>query len=551
MATNVIKLLRSLTRANRPTGRVYGEPYVNLADGQLGVINSTGGAQDLIGVPIFSTTATYVSGQVVNFGGAIYSALGAITTPGAWNASQWSIIPNTSSYQSWTQSYVSGAYLPLTGGTITGYLSTVTTGTTWPTHSFVKPASGTACQLSSYTITSATSGLRWVQSLGDSSAESGSNLGSNLLFSAYSDTGAAIGTPLSIARQTGNTYLGGTAVYIQPTYSGVGNASFYMVKSGSGNANNIFGLTGSLARWAMVLGTTDPESGGTAGSNFGIYAYNDSGTQIGAPLTITRSTGNVNVNGGGLTIQPSWAAIGNANIQLTKVSTGYGNNISGSTGASQRWTLILGSVEAETGSNAGSNFAITRYNDAGVGIDVPFSINRSTGFVQVAIQGIVYSTWGNHNIGFAWTGSVVNYYVDGTLIGAVSDARIKNVIGDYKHGLTTIEAMRPVRFKYKANDTPAAPPEGETAPYSTSLHYNAAIENHEVVGLIAQDVEAIAPELVSTTTGYIDGEKVDDFRQLDTAPLIFALVNAVKELSATVKSLQTKVDKLEKNVTKG
>ena len=36
-----------------------------------------------------------------------------------------------------------------------------------------------------------------------------------------------------------------------------------------------------------------------------------------------------------------------------------------------------------------------------------------------------------------------------------------------------------------------------------------------------------------------------------TDELTAALVNAVKELSATVKSLQTKVDKLEKNVTKG
>lgn len=44
-----------------------------------------------------------------------------------------------------------------------------------------------------------------------------------------------------------------------------------------------------------------------------------------------------------------------------------------------RWRVDLGNSVAETGSNAGSDFVITRFNDAGVSISAPLSISRATG----------------------------------------------------------------------------------------------------------------------------------------------------------------------------
>ncbi len=81
-------ILRSGTKGNRPAGKSYGEPYVNFAENQFGIINSAGGAQDLLGVPIFSTTNTYSAGQPVNYGGQLYVALGAVAA-GAFNPAQW------------------------------------------------------------------------------------------------------------------------------------------------------------------------------------------------------------------------------------------------------------------------------------------------------------------------------------------------------------------------------------------------------------------------------------------------------------------------------
>lgn len=66
-------------------------------------------------------------------------------------------------------------------------------------------------------------------------------------------------------------------------------------------------------------------------------------------------------------------------IFLQKSASGQSNYISGTTAGSYRWSVELGTSAAESGSNAGSNFHINRFNDAGVYIDTPLAITRSTG----------------------------------------------------------------------------------------------------------------------------------------------------------------------------
>jgi hypothetical protein len=110
---------------------------------------------------------------------------------------------------------------------------------------------------------------------------------------------------------------------------------------------------------------------------------------------------------------------------------------------------------------------------------------------------------------------------------APSDARIKTVEADYAPGLAEVNGLRPVLFHYKEND---APPDGKSA-YAT-------VAGTSFVGLIAQEVELIFPGMVTLGEGYIDGVKVDDMRTLDTSPLIYALVNAVKALTARIEQLE-------------
>jgi microcystin-dependent protein len=95
MAPPFLKILRSLVAGTRPSGRVYGEPYVNFGDNQFGVFDNSNVARDLIGVPIFSPNASYIAGAVVNYQGLLYIAIQAIS-PAAWNPLQWEQLSTSS-----------------------------------------------------------------------------------------------------------------------------------------------------------------------------------------------------------------------------------------------------------------------------------------------------------------------------------------------------------------------------------------------------------------------------------------------------------------------
>jgi hypothetical protein len=113
--------------------------------------------------------------------------------------------------------------------------------------------------------------------------------------------------------------------------------------------------------------------------------------------------------------------------------------------------------------------------------------------------------------------------------GSTSDARVKTVEAKYKHGINKISKHQPVIYKYKDNETP---------PNRKKKKKNAAEKSTKFAGLIAQEVEVIFPGMVTQGEGWIDGVKVDDMRTLDTTPLIFALVNCIKELKARVEALE-------------
>jgi len=85
---NILKFLRSITPGARPSGRTYGEMYVNVADKQLGVFDNSNVAQDLIGVPFFSPSIPYPAGAAVSYQGVLYLATTAVPA-GAFNPAQW------------------------------------------------------------------------------------------------------------------------------------------------------------------------------------------------------------------------------------------------------------------------------------------------------------------------------------------------------------------------------------------------------------------------------------------------------------------------------
>jgi hypothetical protein len=191
-----------------------------------------------------------------------------------------------------------------------------------------------------------------------------------------------------------------------------------------------------------------------------------------------------------------------------------------------------------------------------VSITAPSGANPYVLFNNSAGTLVSYTYWdtgtGQHKL-YAGAGLFVfdqagqAYKAGGGAWGTTSDARIKNDLGDYPRGLAEIVSLRPVTYTYKGNDTPVAPAHAKgdensklplTVPYPNSDHAGAAKAEKKFAGLIAQEVEAIFPEMVSRRSAFIDGVAVDDLRDLDTTPLIFALINAVKELKARVEQLE-------------
>jgi len=128
-----------------------------------------------------------------------------------------------------------------------------------------------------------------------------------------------------------------------------------------------------------------------------------------------------------------------------------------------------------------------------------------------------------------------------------SDARIKNVLGNYDHGLAEILQLNPVRYTFKGNDsqfpTPEPQEEGDTRLPQQTPH--GAVVGKEFIGIVAQDVEGVLPETITLREAYIDNQKVTDLREFNGSALTYALINAVKELSAANDALVARVAALE------
>jgi hypothetical protein len=113
---------------------------------------------------------------------------------------------------------------------------------------------------------------------------------------------------------------------------------------------------------------------------------------------------------------------------------------------------------------------------------------------------------------------------------ATSDERIKHVRDIWTGGLNEIIQIHPVVFVYRGND--------RVAPDLPSPHKDVAESQKLFVGLSAQSVEMIIPQMVEKTTGWINDCEVDDLRKIDAGPLLYTLVNAVKELAERVSDLE-------------
>lgn len=160
------------------------------------------------------------------------------------------------------------------------------------------------------------------------------------------------------------------------TFSATGASYRLRITSGSGNGKYTVYQTGGSTRWETGS-SSSAETGSNAGSSYQISRYDDTGTFVDTPLVISRQSGAVGLNSG------SYVG-GSTGATNFYVSGGAGNNRSYylQTNFSTRWQLKTDST-AESGSNSGSNFDITRYDDSGNSVASALAINRATGLTTL------------------------------------------------------------------------------------------------------------------------------------------------------------------------
>ncbi len=181
-----------------------------------------------------------------------------------------------------------------------------------------------------------------------------------------------------------------------------------------------------------------------------------------------------------------------SSITARNSSSGYSSSIeflnqgNGASGAIRFITNYSGSID--------ERFRITPEGYVGIGTSSPTAL--------LSVNGSANNTTG------AW--------------GTFSDARIKTVKEEFKDGLNVIKAIKPVKFVYN-----------EKAPFKS---------NEVQIGIIAQDLEQIAPYMVSKTT---HGE-ITDLREVNTQAYVFLLINAVKEQQKEIEELKKEIELLKK-----
>ncbi|GEM_PF-3282231 len=108
--------------------------------------------------------------------------------------------------------------------------------------------------------------------------------------------------------------------------------------------------------------------------------------------------------------------------------------------------------------------------------------------------------------------------ITGTVVAPPSDQRLKDVSGTCEYGIEAIDQLNVVRYRFK-KDNPLGLP-------SDKVH----------VGLIAQEVQRIIPEAVDMgANGYLT---------LDTTPILYSMVNAIKEQQKEIELLKKEINEL-------
>ncbi len=100
--------------------------------------------------------------------------------------------------------------------------------------------------------------------------------------------------------------------------------------------------------------------------------------------------------------------------------------------------------------------------------------------------------------------------------GVLSDERLKDIHGTFDAGIDEVLKLQPIKFRYKKDNLMNLP------------------GNDEQIGFSAQEVQKVLPEAV------IENSK--GFLQIQGDPILWSMLNAIKEQQAQIEQLKAEDD---------
>lgn len=222
---------------------------------------------------------------------------------------------------------------------------------------------------------------------------------------------------------------------------------------------------------------------------------------VSAQLNFTDLAGTVSATQGGLFVllTPAADQVITHNLTIGLATSGF------AIGA------VAGVLRIDSGGAVGQEFRPLNAANNNAGMIVS-NLNATTSFLANGTAGV---TAGN----FTAVTSITTKQGLVTVLSGTSDARLK-IADPYEGGLDVILAITPVRYRWNEKGQAQTGLSGE----------------QDFVGFIAQDVQRSIPEAITATEP--SKTEPETYLSLDDRPIIAALVNAVKQLTARIVELE-------------
>ena len=240
-------------------------------------------------------------------------------------------------------------------------------------------------------------------------------------------------------------------------------------------------------------------------------------------------------------------------ISLNKNASGGDNELFGMTNNAPRWLIQMGDTAAES-AGAGSNFVISRYNDAGTWLESPVAIYRNNGCVYLSNLSISHGiTSGVGQIGsagldftpaagmtietssgnvcliqnrLAANGGIQSFRQSNTICGNISVANATT---------TTFNSGSDMRLKQDAHGFDAGPIIDATKVYDFEWK---ASPGERAYGVFAQEANTIYPNAITY-------DEKEDWWGVDYSKYVPILLQEIKDLRSREKVMLDRIEALE------